>query len=262
MRLYDLPQNKATFFGTQKFSVALWDVSTINSALHWHDYYTIDIITEGKGTKQSATSNEEVNKGYIQLVMPSDIHALNADSKCMMYTIRFSPDIFPTGFEKLLSCADKFTTLTESDLKLVAGFAEAMMRYNNNERLCNNMLESILLILQSQLCFKKSAIPDNFKKVMDYLDIHFRDDPPLEQVAKIGSYSSGYLSHLFKEITGYTYSQYLTAKKLNYACAIMQKKDLTLTNIALSSGFSSFDTFSRAFKQNFNKTPKEYRKNI
>lgn len=263
MRLYDLPQNKANnVLGDKKFTIFLWDVSKVNSSLHWHDYYTIDIIAEGNGTKQTSTSNETVKKGYIQLVMPSDIHSLNAVSKCMMYTIRFSPDIFPLGFEKLLSCTDKFTTLTESNLKLVISFAEAMIQFGSNEKLCNNMLESILLILQSQLCIEKPAIPDNFKKVMEYLDVHFREDPPLEQAAKIGSYSAGYLSHLFKEITGYTYSQYLTSKKLNYACAIMQKKDLTLTDIAISSGFSSFDTFSRAFKQIFKKTPKEYRKEL
>lgn len=263
VRYYDLPKNKmSNFLGEKKLSCEFWSINEVGGGLHWHDYYTIDIIAEGKGVKFSALGQGNVGRGYMQLVMPSDIHHLCSKEKCLMYTVRFSPDVFPEGFDKLLGTADKFTTLTEENLKTVIGFAEAMLLFPENERLCLNMLESIMIVLQSQLCTTRLTVPDSFKRVLDFLDVNFRDDPSLAQTAKVGSYSEGYLSHLFKEMTGYTYSQYLTAKKLSYACAIMQKKELTLTDVAISSGFSSFETFSRAFRQSFGQTPKEYRKNI
>lgn len=263
MRYYDLPKNKmSSFLGKQKLSCELWDVQTCGGGLHWHDYYTVDIITEGRGIKFSSLGQGFVSKGYMQLVMPSDIHHLSSKERCMMYSVRFSPEVFPEGMKKLLSSADKFATLTEESLKTVTAFAEAMLLFPENEKLCLNMLESMLLVLQSEVCDDKPAVPDNFKRVLDYLDVNFRDDPSLEQTAKIGSYSTNYLSHLFKEMTGYTYFQYLTSKKLNYACAVMQNKKLTLTDVAISSGFSSFEAFSRAFKQSFGQTAKEYRKKL
>ncbi len=263
MRYYDLPKNKmSNFLGKKRISCELWNIKGRGGVLHWHDYYTIDIIAEGKGVKFSSLVQGEVGKGYMQLVMPSDIHHLGSEESCVMYTIRFSPDVFPEGFERLLGSADKFTTLTEENLKTAIGFAEAILLFPENERLCLNMLESMLIVLQSQLCGIKPTVPDNFKKVLDFIDINFREDPSLRQTATVGSYSAGYLSHLFKERTGYTYSQYLTAKKLNYACAIMKDKGLTLTDVAISSGFSSFESFSRAFKASFKQSPKEYRKKL
>ena len=68
-----------------------------------------------------------------------------------------------------------------------------------------------------------------------------------------------YFSSLFKKSTGYTYTEYLNAKKIGYACAIMNNKKFTLTDIALSSGFVSLAAFNRTFKSVMGTSPKEYR---
>lgn len=262
MRYYDLPKNKmSSFLGKDKLNCELWTL-TEGGGLHWHDYYTIDIIIEGSATKFSALGHSSVQKGYMHLVMPSDIHHIGTEGHCRMYSVRFSSEVLPDGLEILLSAAEKSVYLPENELEAVQGLANTMLVFPENEKLCINMLHSMLIILQSHVAAENVPVPHNFKRVMDYIDVNFRDDPSLSNIAKIGSYSTGYLSHLFKKQTGYTYSRYLTGKKLNYACAIMQNKTLTLTDVAISSGFSSFENFNRAFKVAFGCTPKEYRNKL
>ncbi len=259
LKYYDLPKNKMSdFLGDKKSTCELWTMRP-GGGLHWHDYYTVDIIVEGEAEKFNALGHTQVKKGYMHLVMPSDIHHIGTDGFCRLYSIRFSPEVMPDGLEKLLSTADKSVQLGEKELGLAAGMAETMLAFPEDERLCLNMLESLLLVLQSRIKLKSDGITDDFRKIMNYIDINFRDNPTLQQAAKVGSYSAGYFSHLFRTVTGYTYTEYLNAKKINYACAIMKKKGLTLTDIALSSGFSSFASFSRCFKSVMGQSPKEYR---
>ena len=264
MRYYDLPKNKMSdFLGKSRIACELWELSQNGGGgLHWHDYYTLDLIVEGRGIKFNSLGHIEVKKGYIHLVMPSDIHHIGNKEGCKMYSVRFSPEVLPQDLESLLSAPEKSAYLTDAELEVAKGMLGAMLTFGENEKICINMLESLLLVLNTKVGAKKAAPPENFKKVTDWLDVNFRDDPTLAQAAEVGSYSAGYFSHLFKKETGYTYSRYLTGKKLNYACAIMKKRDLTLTEIAISSGFSSFENFNRAFKSVLGETPKEYRKKL
>jgi AraC-like DNA-binding protein len=251
---------KTMGFEEKLISVALWNIAPVpNHSLHWHDYCTIDLITEGDAVHYTAFGQQEITKGYIHLVMPSDIHYIGSNEGCYLATVRFSPSLIPESVKPLLDAKQRWAQLDENSFRAVEGIITAMRNYKEDKLLCLRLLESLLLILQNNTVTEEKVIPDNMKKVLDYLDVNFREDPSLEKAAAVGSYNPSYFSTLFKKTTGYTYSEYLNAKKLGFACAMMKRKDLTLTDIALSSGFVSAASFNRAFKSVMGETPKEYR---
>jgi transcriptional regulator GlxA family with amidase domain len=71
--------------------------------------------------------------------------------------------------------------------------------------------------------------------------------------------SSPYLSRIFKNHMGQSFQDYLNALRVNRACTLLVTSDITITDVAIESGFEHFRTFSRVFKEVKGLTPKEYR---
>ncbi|MFK7980114.1 MAG: helix-turn-helix domain-containing protein [Saprospiraceae bacterium] len=74
------------------------------------------------------------------------------------------------------------------------------------------------------------------------------------------SYSHSY--RLIKEKTNLSPSMYLRQKRLEYACQLMEKTELNLTEIAYRSGFATLPYFSQSFSENYGYPPSHYRKQL
>ena len=71
-------------------------------------------------------------------------------------------------------------------------------------------------------------------------------------------YNSKYLSHLFKEKMGVSYSEYLRSFRFKYAISLFELGISSVKNAALLSGFSDPLYFSNAFKKAIGMSPKEF----
>lgn len=60
-------------------------------------------------------------------------------------------------------------------------------------------------------------------------------------------------------MTGKTPTQYINSVRLEKAITCLVESDLTITEVALKSGFDSINYFSRLFKIQYNMTPREFR---
>ncbi|NSW91104.1 MAG: response regulator [Firmicutes bacterium] len=81
----------------------------------------------------------------------------------------------------------------------------------------------------------------------------------LEDASIAVNLSSGYLSRLFKEKTGMTFSEYVIKEKMKQAAILLKSTDYKTYEIADMVGYDSPRNFSRAFKQYYNMTPTEFR---
>ena len=188
MRFYDLTKVTMKTMGFEEtlISATLWYIAPVpNWSLHWHDYCTIDLITEGDAVHYTAFGQQEITKGYIHLVMPSDIHYIGSNEGCHLATVRFSPALIPESVKELISSRQRFAQLDENSLEAVLGMIKVIKEYGEDKLLCLRLLEAILLILQNNIVKSEKLIPDNMKKVLDYLDVNFREDPSLEKAAAI-----------------------------------------------------------------------------
>lgn len=76
---------------------------------------------------------------------------------------------------------------------------------------------------------------------------------------KVFFMNPAYLSHLFKEKTGESYSVYLKQIRLKKAKELLQKSTCSVTEVALITGYNDTSQFIRIFKQETGMTPKKYR---
>jgi two-component system response regulator YesN len=113
------------------------------------------------------------------------------------------------------------------------------------------------------------SLADIYRQVCDFVGVHKKSQNELllEKIQKLlhGSYaqadlcldsvaermniSTGYLSQFYKEQTGTNFSEYLEELRMEHAKALLARTDLPVYEIAQQVGYSSSNTFCRAFKR-------------
>jgi len=68
-----------------------------------------------------------------------------------------------------------------------------------------------------------------------------------------------HFSRIFKNVTGQNYSKWLNMIRLEKAISLFPESGMSLTEIAMLSGFQSIPTFNRVFRETKGISPGEYR---
>lgn len=93
-----------------------------------------------------------------------------------------------------------------------------------------------------------------------YMDMHFADDITVKDVAKYAGIHRSHFTTSFVKEVGITPLQYLLTLKMNRASQMISEHSYTITEIAYSLGYSDLYSFSRAFKNYYKVSPKQYLK--
>lgn len=107
---------------------------------------------------------------------------------------------------------------------------------------------------------KEIANPELEQRIFIYLDSHFAEALSLEHVAKEFGVSKFWLSRLFSAKLKTSFPDYVSSRRLEYACQLLSTTETPVTDIALDAGFGSSRSFFREFKKAFHMTPSAYRR--
>jgi AraC-like DNA-binding protein len=97
------------------------------------------------------------------------------------------------------------------------------------------------------------------QKLQAWLRSRISDPPSLAQMAEHAGLSPAHFAVIFKQETGLTPLEFMTAARIDEAAARLNSSRSSVTNIALDLGFSSSQYFSLVFKKQKGCTPKEWR---
>ncbi|MBN1864822.1 MAG: PocR ligand-binding domain-containing protein [Victivallales bacterium] len=98
-------------------------------------------------------------------------------------------------------------------------------------------------------------------KTRQFLDVRFRQDVRVADLAKFAGRSISSISHLLKERHGKTFKQMLIERRLSHAEELMKTRpELSIGEIAYQSGFVDRFYFSRLYRKYRKTTPREARR--
>lgn len=100
------------------------------------------------------------------------------------------------------------------------------------------------------------------KEIMQFIEDHFQEEIGLETVAAQVQLSPNYVSAIFKQTTGSSFSHYLTERRMKMAKHLLKDLNMTIYEIAESVGYSSSQYFSRVFKTHVEMTPTAFRNSV
>ena len=102
--------------------------------------------------------------------------------------------------------------------------------------------------------------PESLLKVRRYLDEHFTETTPLDELTRIACMSRSHLCHRFREHFGTTISSYVVRRRMSIAQRLLFDVHLRPGEIAKEVGYPDIYQFSKQFKKSFGVSPTEYRK--
>ncbi|HAB26023.1 MAG TPA: MDR efflux pump AcrAB transcriptional activator RobA [Pantoea sp.] len=98
------------------------------------------------------------------------------------------------------------------------------------------------------------------RDLLVWLESHLDQPLSLDNVALKAGYSKWHLQRMFKDVTGHAIGAYIRARRLSKAAVALRLTSRPILDIALQYRFDSQQTFTRAFKKQFNQTPAWYRR--
>ncbi|CEN78394.1 AraC family transcriptional regulator [[Clostridium] sordellii] len=107
-------------------------------------------------------------------------------------------------------------------------------------------------------CYELMMSENTFSSVK-YIDEHYSEDIDLKKLAEIEHYNSNYYIEWFKNNMGISPGEYIKKLRINKSKELLLNTDLTILQIGESVGYKYNSSFTRAFKDIENITPKEFR---
>lgn len=239
------------------------------STLHGHDFYELDIITNGNSYTLLNGKRYELAPGTIFFMTPTDFHEYEYLTGFDLYNIQFTNDAISSELlEVTVKLKQNVFNPDEKSFNEIIRLVSVMYDLNQSDlsEIQTRILESILLLLiKSKSTEKKtpreSDTPNkDIQRAVMYIHAHFKENPSLSAVAATLPLNSKYFCTKFKEYTGETYKEYLKRIKLRYARRLILATSFSITDVAEHSGYSSQSHFNREFKDYYGVSPLALRK--
>lgn len=247
---------------------------------HFHNGYEMIFITQGSSTFTIDNKKHTYNKGDLLFLNNLQRHTMDiVDNPYSRYMLIIDDNYLDSVIQEreILSIfknktddtRNKFSIKPEH-LKFVINTLNEM---NNTYESKNDFWEIEFISSFSKLLvflyreykdhFPVISKDKNFKLILEvqqFIDKNFRKEISLDLLADNFFISKYYLSHKYKEITGFTIKQYILLKQIAYAKNKLFYTEDSITDISLQSGFNSQSNFIRIFSKKESMTPLQFRK--
>jgi AraC family transcriptional regulator len=97
------------------------------------------------------------------------------------------------------------------------------------------------------------------RAVVEYVEEHLEAGLTLEQMAAVAHLSVYHFARQFRAATGLPPHQYVIARRVERAQQFLREGDLSLAEVAASTGFSDQSQFTHHFKRLVGVTPGQFR---
>ena len=104
---------------------------------------------------------------------------------------------------------------------------------------------------------------DKYKKIneiAEYITINYQKDISLANISDDFYISKYYLSKIYKEITWFTFNEYINIIRIKKSQELLENSEHSITKIAELVGYDSITYFEKVFKKYMEVSPLKYRK--
>lgn len=125
------------------------------------------------------------------------------------------------------------------------------------------LLLELTILLKRILHLEKEEISDAhrmIRQIKNYIDLHYNQDLSLSTLSGIFYVQPNTISKNFSSIMGETMNTYINAVRITNAVYLLERTELSVTEVAEHVGYESINTFLRQFKKKMGVSPLKYRK--
>lgn len=123
--------------------------------------------------------------------------------------------------------------------------------------------ELLILINRYKSDDINTELTNSYKIIQDaakYINENYSLELNLDMIASKYALSRSYFSRLFKEVTGFGFSEYLNITRISASEKLLLGQNLPITEVAAACGFNDSNYFAAVFKSIKGITPKKFSK--
>ncbi|SDK61869.1 transcriptional regulator, AraC family [Paenibacillus sp. OK060] len=237
---------------------------------HFHDYYVIGFIEQGK--RHLVCNNEEyiLNTGDMIIFNPHDPHACEQvdgrtlDYRCIniqpevmrQYVLEITgQDYLPRFTSPVLYQSEHVTSLHELHQMILEEHADF-----HKEELLLFLLEQLMReYADAEPPISAQDVTIEIRLICEYIETHYMESITLNQLVELTGLSKYHLLRLFTRQKGISPYRYLETIRINQAKRLLEQGQLPI-EVAAQTGFSDQSHFTNFFKKLIGLTPKQYRR--
>ena len=260
--------------------------------LHRHEFFQIQIGFDGGSTQCIGGATRPFGRGYLSYVLPYRIHMVRHPIGSTYCIVNFQqkflwpqldidphdleglsvsqyPELAPFLFQKFIDFR-----LEPDDFGRVRAWLDEMHDLNEARSfgaigtirgLLQQLIGLTCMRYESTLMYQSSRYDDKASKhaalqrAIKYIRDNFHRDLSLTETAAAATLSPNYLAYLLKKETGRTFTEMVTARRLEQAQGLLSTSRRQVREVAHQCGFADVAYFNRRFKQVVGMTPRQYR---
>lgn len=242
------------------FSVIKYNyVDTHYAHMHSHSLYEMNVYISGSGYTVIGNKRHDFAEGSFAVIPPNVAHDEKFLSTGNVVCILFEADQLPFSCPEALISTDPQSPIFTYALMM---FREAAIGDEYHSYINNHLLRILLTEIQ-RLLAKKEA--NGGCKSLDAIKRHINENfykkLSFTELAAMSGYSCDYFRHSFKKQYGMSPQSYLINVRLENAYSILSSTpNKSITDVAVSCGFSDSSQFSVMFTRRFGISPKKFQK--
>lgn len=239
-------------------SMLSWSQSTIEETAANGDKRTLELTN---------AFTPELERKLMLAIENLDIRAFTKQVHALFTTDRDTPMMSFTfmTFRIILlfiAIAKKFELGNSSLQKHLFNCQMTVWDHRSREQVLEQLDELAHLVMDEVKKTKFAGGQTLVEAIRKYVDENFSYELTLSSLAEMFHLNETYLSGLFKQNAGITFSDYVTKLRMTKAEQLLGESELKLTDIATLVGYSSSSYFSTSFKKYYGMSPKEYREQV
>lgn len=252
---------------------------------HLHDCFEITCVIKGEITYYVNNEKLELHENDIILFNNTEPHAWkegvyelleiifipkfligNHPSDFDMQYIKPFEDLSINFKNKLSANSEAAAEIKKILLQIESENQEKKIGYKQAIR--SLLLLIPTLLLRDDRSLRKSLAEDvrkdlnhgKLQMVLKYINENFNESIDLKKISELAFMNYFYFSQFFKEMTGKSFTQYLSDLRLEYALVLLKETKKPILEIIEESGFGNPSNFYRAFQKKYGVSPTNYRK--
>lgn len=254
---------------------------TENYPIHWHTAAELIMPVENIYTIIIGKQTYVLKEGDILIIPPGELHELIAPGTGMRRILMFDFSLISNlrGFSNIITAFSQprlITTENAPDIspQLQSLFEATALEYNSNNALREGAVYALIIqmfvLIGRKFMNTENLFPDvkfnkqkeyieKFNLIFKYINSNYTEDISLEKIAGVAGFSKYHFCRLFKHFTDMSFYDYLNQRRVKEAEKLLLNPNLSITEVAMRSGFSSISTFNRVFKMFKECTPTEFK---
>ena len=256
------------------------DLSKTLIPWHWHEALEFCYIQSGSVKVSTAGQTQTLQKGQGVFLNSNVLMAMTEGTDCVMDSHLFHPVFLGGHFKSVFETKYLNPVIQNRNLDMLpirgdtGAQKQILQKLNQLSKLQNqpdmemqtrNLVSEIWLLLLEELKhteIKSSPLKnkDRILTMLAFIQENYAEKLTLQEIADASAISTRECLRCFQASIQQSPMEYLMEYRIQMAAKLLETTDLSITEIAMETGWGSSSYFTKTFRSFRGKTPNTYRK--